>query len=77
MDVSKANRGSFPASSPPGPDDCITVRLDREDAGRLSRIVLNLLSDEAVASVVTPVGFDEQATLTLALAQLRRQLREL
>jgi hypothetical protein len=53
------------------------MRLDREDAGRLGRMVRDLLSSEALASVVTPIGFDEQATLTLALAQLRRQLREL
>ena len=77
MDVSKANRPSFPASSSAIPDGCITVRLDPEDAGRLSRMLLDLLSDEAVASVVTPVGFDKQAMLTITLAQLRRQLRQL
>ena len=67
----KANRPSSPASSSPGPGGCITMRLDREDAGRLGRMVRDLLSSEALASVVTPIGFDEQATLTLALAQLR------
>ncbi len=77
MDASKANRGSSLANGFPNLDGGVTVRLDREDAGRLSRIVLDLLSSEVVASVVTPIGFDEQATLTVALAQLRRQLREL
>ena len=54
----KANRGSFPASCSPDPDGCVTVRLDPEDAGRLSRMLLDLLSNETVASAVTPVGFD-------------------
>ena len=71
----KANRSSFPASGSPDPHGCVTVRLDREDAGRLTKPLLDLLSNEAVASIVTPVGFDEQATLTIAIAQLRRQLR--
>jgi hypothetical protein len=75
MDVPKANR-RFPATASPGAETCVTLRLDREDAGRLSRVVLGLLSGEALASAVAPIGFDEQATLTLALAQLRRQLRE-
>ena len=77
MAISEAIRSGAPAPSSPSPDGAVTVRLDRADAGRLSRTLADLLSNEAVASIVTPVGFDEQATLTVTLAQLRRQLRGL
>ena len=81
MAISEAIHSGAPAPSSPVPDGAVTVRLDRENAGRLSRTLADLLSNEAVAAVVTPVGLDETATLTatltVTLAQLRRQLRDL
>ena len=76
MDVLKVIPTGAPAPSP-SPDGAVTVRLDREDAGRLSKLLLDLLAGEAVAAIVTPTGFDEQATITVTLAQLRHQLRDL
>ena len=75
MAVAEIIRFGALAPSSPSPG-AVTVRLD-EDEGPLSTTLLDLLSNEAVASIVTRVGFDEQATLTIAIAQLRRQLREL
>lgn len=77
MAIVKPIHGDVEVPSSPSPEGVVTVRLDREDAGRLSRTLADLLSNEAVASIVTPTGFDEQATLTVTLAQLRRQLRGL
>ncbi len=69
MASAKPIRGEAPAP--------VTVRLDPEDAGRLSKTLLDLLDNEAAAASVAPAGFDERATLTLVCAQLRRQLRQL
>ncbi len=77
MAIVKPIHGDVEVPSSPSHDGAVTVRLDRADAGRLSRTLADLLSNETVASIVTPVGFDEQAAFAITLAQLRRQLRGL